>query len=121
MTYSNYMEYFLDLKNTFQSDYRGPEQMKEMDKDFEKVFLSNLLDKVKQAWEDNESMKRDTHLLLESELEIVWKASQKEIVDNTLNKLSDLGYINTGVSENGDIVYSISEDGMQYLDHLKEL
>jgi hypothetical protein len=115
------MQYFLDLKNTFQSDYQGPEQKKEMDRDFEKIFLSNLLDKVKQAWEDHESSKRDTHLLSESELNMIWKISQKEIVDNTLNKLSDLGYINTGVNENGDIVYSISEDGMQYLDHLKEL
>lgn len=120
MNYETYMEYFLDLKNTFQSGYEGVQPEKEMDKDFEKTFLSNLLDKVKEAWYEYKSITRESYLLTEEELEHIWNSSKEEMLNNMLASLSDKGYINTGINSNGEIVYSISEDGKDYLDHISE-
>ena len=120
MNYETYMEYFLDLKNTFQSGYEGVQPEKDMDKDFEKTFLSNLLDKVKEAWYEYKSITRDSYLLTEEELEHVWNSSKEEMLSGMLARLSDLGYVKTGVNKDGDIVYSVSEDGQEYLQYLKK-
>ncbi len=40
---------------------------------------------------------------------------EKEKVKSQIEEVEDLGYITTGVNSNGDIVYSISEDGREYL------
>ena len=120
MKYQTYMEYFLDLKNTFVSSYEGVDQEKDIDKDFEKVFLANLLDKVKKAWQDHEYSERDTYLLFEDELEQIWNSSKEEMVGDMLAKLSDLGYIKTAVNADGDIVYSVSEDALEYLHGIKK-
>lgn len=118
MTHSSYLEYFLDLKNTFQSGYGGVQPEKEMDKDFEKTFLSLLMETAKRAWSDYELSIRETYLLSETELEKVWSDTTEETLSKTLEKLSDLGYITTGVNANGDIVYSVSEDGRDYLQNI---
>ena len=118
MKYSTYLEYFLDLKNTFRSGYDHIEPEKEIDKDFEKSFLSNLLECVKKAWSDHEIMIRDTYLLTEEELETVWNSSKNELLDNTMIKLLEIGYIQTAVNKNGEIVYSITEDGREYIESI---
>lgn len=115
MTHSSYLEYFLELKSTFQSGYEGVQPEKEMDKDFEKTFLSLLMETTKQAWSEYELSMRETYLLSESELEKVWSDTIEDDLNKMLSKLSDLGYITTGINTNGDIVYSISEDGRDYL------
>ena len=109
MTHSSYLEYFLDLKNTFQSGYEGVQPEKEMDKDFEKTFLSLLMETTKRAWSDYQLSIRETYRLSETELEKVWSDTTMESTNKMLEKLSNLGYITTGVNSNGDIVYSISE------------
>ena len=118
MTHSSYLEYFLDLKNTFKSGYEGVQPEKEMDKDFEKIFLSLLMQTAKQAWSDYELSIRETYLLSERELEKVWADTTTESTNTMLEKLSNMGYITTGVNVNGDIVYSISEDGQEYLQNI---
>ena len=118
MTHSSYLEYFLDLKNTFQSGYEGVQPEKEMDKDFEKTFLSLLMETAKRAWSDYELSIRETYVLSESELEKVWSETAEENTNRMLSKLSDMGYITTGVNANGDIVYSISEDGREYIESI---
>lgn len=118
MTHSSYLEYFLDLKNTFKSGYEGVQPEKEMDKDFEKTFLSLLMQTTKRAWLDYELSIRETYLLSESELEKVWTDTTTESINIMLEKLSNMGYITTGVNVNGDIVYSISEDGQEYLQNI---
>ena len=115
MTHSSYLEYFLDLKNTFKSGYEGVQPEKEMDKDFEKTFLSLLMQTTKRAWSDYELSIRETYRLSESELEKVWSDTTEETLNNTLAKLSDLGFVTTGVNKDGNIVYSVSEDGREYL------
>jgi len=119
MTHSSYLEYFLDLKNTFKSGYNGVQPEKEMDKDFEKTFLSLLMETTKQAWLDHELLIRETYLLSESELEKVWSDTTQESVNSMLEKLSDLGFIKTSVNNKGEIVYSISEEGSKYIDSIK--
>ena len=118
MTHSSYLEYFLDLKNTFKSGYEGVQQEKEMDRDFEKTFLSLLMQTTKRAWSDYELSIRETYRLSESELEKVWSDTTEETLNNTLAKLSDLGFVITGVNKDGNIVYSISEDGQEYLQNI---
>jgi hypothetical protein len=118
MTHSSYLEYFLDLKSTFQSGYEGVQPEKEMDKDFEKTFLSLLMETTKRAWSDYELLIRETYLLSESELEKVWSDTTMESTNTMVEKLSNLGYITTGVNANGDIVYSISEDGREYIESI---
>lgn len=120
MKYQSYMEYFLDLKNTFISGYQGVELEKEMDKDFEKIFLANLLRNVKKAWQDHEYCERDTYLLFEDELDQIWNMSKDEMLSDMLARLSDFGYIKTAVNANGDIVYSVSEEGLDYLHATKK-
>jgi len=120
MNYSNYLEYFLDLKSTFKEGNNRVQPQKDLDDDFEKVFLANLLDKVRETWSDYECMSRDSYLLLEEELDRVWNASTEEMLNNMLARLSDIGYINTSVNRNGDIVYSVSEDGLEYLQCIKK-
>jgi len=118
MKHSDHLEYFLQLKNTFSKSSELTEKNKESDTEFEKVFLDNLLTCVISVWNQYELSNRDSYLLTEDELEKVWKNSKDELLNETIIKLSELNYIKTAVNENGEIVYSISELGRQYLNHL---
>ena len=115
MNFSNYLEYFLTLKNTFLESNKLIEADKQNDKEFEKVFLDNLLKCVTSAWKDYELSERDTYLLSEDELDSIWINSRDEILSATILKLSELGYIKMGVNENGEVVYSLSELGRRYI------
>ena len=42
MKHSSYLEYFLDMKNTFISGCNNTQIEKEIDKDFENIFLDFL-------------------------------------------------------------------------------
>ena len=87
MTHSSYLEYFLELKNTFQSGYEGIQPEKEIDKDFEKAFLSLLMEATKIAWSDYEQFNRETYVLCESELEKVWEDATFESTNKMLEKI----------------------------------
>ena len=115
MKHSSYLEYFLDMKNTFISGYNMSQPEKEIDKDFEKIFLDFLMESVKNNWSSFESSERDTYLLYEDELDKIWNKSKDELLGNMIANLSNKEYIKTSVNSNGELVYSISEKGAEYL------
>jgi len=118
MIHSSYLEYFLTMKNTFLEGSKVVDPDRDPDKEFEKIFLDNLLNCIINAWKDHESYTRDSYLLTEEELENVWNESKNEAINQMLFKLSELGYIKTGINENGEIVYSVSDLGREYLSQL---
>jgi hypothetical protein len=115
MKHSSYLEYFLDMKNTFISGYSNAQLEKEIDKDLEKIFLDFLMESIKNTWILFESNERDTYLLYEDELEEIWKKSTDELIGCILLNLSNKEYIKTSVNSNGELVYSVSEKGAEYL------
>jgi hypothetical protein len=118
MKHSSYVEYFLEMKKTFIEGCNLSQPEKEIDKDFEKVFLDFLLKEVKNNWSEFESNERDTYLLYEDQLDEVWKKSTNEMLGDIILKLSEKGHINTSINLSGDLVYCVSEKGMQFLNEI---
>jgi hypothetical protein len=73
------------------------------------------MESIKNNWSAFESNERPTYLLYEEELDSIWKKSTDEMLGNMITTLSERGHIKTSVNSNGDLVYSVSEKGMNYL------
>ena len=115
MKHSSYLEYFLDMKNTFILGCNNSQTEKEIDKDFEKIFLDFLMLSVKNNWSAFESSERSTYLLYDDELDEIWNKAKNEFLGNMIINLSDKELIKTSVNSNGELVYSVSEKGAEYL------
>ena len=114
MKHTTYLNYFLDLKKVALEDSR------DTDKDFQKIFFPKLLDKVKESWQDFETGERDSYMLTDSEIEKLWNDTTIELTSNMISRLTDFGYVKMGVNTKGEIVYSITEDGLEYISNIKK-
>ena len=116
MKHSSYNEYFSEMKKVF--NRTAPMRKESRDKEFKKVFLSNLLEKIKINWTMFENGEKEDYMITDSEFEILWDESVMEVTSNMIQRLSDLGLINMGINSKGEMVYSISEEGVEYLNNL---
>ena len=118
--HSSYEEYFLDLVKVFDESSEMSQPNKQLDDDFRRIFMDKLIVSIKKAWKEYEISQRDTYILTEEELEIVFTESKEEVVANSLMKLSDLGLVQTGININGEITYSLTEKGKDLADSYNE-
>lgn len=116
----NYESYFLDMMKIFEESSKMSQPNKQLDDDFRLIFMDKLIVSIKKAWKEYEISQRDTYILTEDELEIVFTQSKEEVVANSLMKLSDLGLVQTGVNINGEITYSLTELGKELADSYNE-
>ena len=116
----NYESYFLDMMKIFEESSKMSQPNKQLDDDFRLIFMDKLIVSIKKAWKEYEISQRDTYILTEDELEIVFTQSKEEVVANSLMKLSDLGLVQTGVNINGEITYSLTELGKDLADSYNE-
>jgi len=118
--HNSYEEYFLDMVKVFDESSEISQPNKQLDDDFRRIFMDKLIISIKKAWKEYEISQRDTYILTEDELEIVFTQSKEEVVANSLMKLSDLGLVQTGVNINGEITYSLTEKGKDLADLYNE-
>ena len=116
----NYESYFLDMMKIFEESSKMSQPNKQLDDDFRLIFMDKLIVSIKKAWKEYEISQRNTYILTEDELEIVFTQSKEEVVANSLMKLSDLGLVQTGVNINGEITYSLTELGKDLADSYNE-
>lgn len=102
-SYTDYLNEVVDL---------APDNI---DKSFKSIFYEKLLPVVEKYWTEYLVGNRDSYYLSEDDIELAWKDSFTDIIQNSLNNLSDMGFVNVSVKDNGDIVYSISDKGQDFL------
>ena len=105
-TYSQYLKEIIDLV---------PD---DVDAAFIELLRIALLPIVKMRWEEYLIGKTETYYLTEDELETSWQTANMKLIENNLRNLSEFGLIKMGVNEDGEIVYSITEDGLEYVKNL---
>jgi hypothetical protein len=106
MVYSSYKEYVTDIV-----DLVPPE----VDDQFKKYLTDSLLLIAEDAWTDYLTGDRENYTLYDDELEMAWQKASHQQTQDMINKLVDLDLVQTGINKDGDIVYSITEDGKEYL------
>lgn len=106
MKHQSYKMYVEDIVNLV------PE---EIDMEFKKYLTESLMPIAENAWTDYFIGDRENYMLYDDELELAWQKAAIEQTQDCINRLIDLDLIRSGVNENGDIVYSVSEEGIEYL------
>tara|TARA_R110000868_G_scaffold404316_2_gene682337 strand:+ start:569 stop:940 length:372 start_codon:yes stop_codon:yes gene_type:complete len=114
--HNKYESYFLDMMKIFDEGTNISEPTKKLDDNFRQIFADKLISMIKNAWYDHKNFKRDTYILTEDELDIIFTEAKEESVSMSLMKLSDLDLIQTGINATGEIVYSLTEKGRALAD-----
>lgn len=111
MNYASYEEYVNDIVSMVPSD---------VDDNFSDILKQYLLPVAEKYWTECLIGQRENYMLTEEDIDQAWNNTTMQIVEMTITKLSDLGLVNTGVNNNGEIVYSISNEGEEYIKNLKD-
>jgi hypothetical protein len=111
MTHNSYMEYFSEMKKVLSKTIE--------DRDYKKYFLAELLETIKWNWDLYENEECSTYMLDEEQLSAVHETAKNNVVNETLCSLSDKGLISVSVNCNGELVYSITDEGLNYLESQK--
>jgi hypothetical protein len=110
MTHKSYDYYFSDIKK----------EIKDIkDKDFKKILFEYMLSAIKKAWHDHENFKRDTYLLYDSEMSDIFEAANMEHTSQMLSRLSEYGMVEVSINNKGEMVYSVSKAGLDYISKSK--
>jgi hypothetical protein len=106
MKHKNYLEYLKNIIDLVPSD---------IDKPFIQALEEALLPIVKIRWADYEAEEIESYLLSEEDLADSWQKASFIITENALRNLSEFELIKMGVNEDGEIVYSATEKGLEYI------
>jgi hypothetical protein len=109
MEHENYLEYLKEIIDLVPSD---------VDTTFIQALQEALLPIVKMRWADYETGETETYFLSEDDLADSWQKASFTITENALRNLSEFGLIKMGVNEDGEIVYSATEEGLEYIKNL---
>ena len=109
MNHESYLDYLKDIIDLVPSD---------VDKPFIQALQEALLPIVKMRWSDYEAGEIETYFLSEDDLANSWQKASFTITENTLRNLSEFGLIKMGVNEDGEIVYSATKEGLDYIKNL---
>ena len=75
------------------------------------IQMKNICELADTTWAEYIKGDRETFLFSDEEFIDLTKKSFEEYVQSMLNKMSDDGFIQAGIDNNGDIVYNITEEG----------
>jgi hypothetical protein len=117
MNHKSYIEYFSDLKKVFieNANKFGEDPGEE----YYKILFNRLLEKVKSHWRAYSSCQLDNYMLSDEDIDTILKESKDEYIGDTLIRLSEKGFVKMSIGSDGEMLYSISEDGREYLANLK--
>lgn len=120
MRHFNYKDYFLEMRKAIDdADSELPKE-KKMEASFKIMFENKLEENVKRAWQEAENIERESYKLSDDELEKVWDDSIIEYTSDLLKNMLEMGLIKMSIREDGEVVYSISDEGKLLLEINKE-
>jgi hypothetical protein len=62
----------------------------------------------------------ENYMLTEDEVIACYKEGTKQMISDALEGLYDKGILNLGIDEEGEVVYSLTEDGKEYVKEIKK-
>jgi hypothetical protein len=110
MIHESYTEYLKEIIDLVPSD---------VDKPFIEILKETLLPIVIDRWTEYITGENETYYLSEEDLESAWKKASMTMTENSLRNLSELGLIKMGINEDGEILYSATEEGLEHIKNLK--
>lgn len=110
MNHNSYTDYLKEIIDMVPED---------VDVAFKDILQETLRPTVKKRWKDYQIGKSQSYLLSEEELEASWQKASITSTENSLRNLSELGLIKLSINEEGEIVYSITKEGLEYVKNLK--
>ena len=110
MKHENYLEYLKEIIDLVPED---------VDLAFVNILQEALRPVVKERWKDYVIGKEDTYFLQEEELEDAWKKASMTMTENSLRNLSELGLIKMSIGKNGEVLYSATDEGLEFIKNMK--
>lgn len=92
----------------------------EMELDFVECYRQQLMQFAESRWTEYVSGKTSDYLLSNKDIDRLWKSAHEKSIENSLIKLAKLELVETKINAQGEIVYSVTDKGREYLSELGE-
>lgn len=79
-----------------------------------------ILEECEQKYNNYILGKEETFILTDTEFEQLYKKASLKYIGDILDNLVDKDVVKTSVNENGDILYSLTEQGKHMVEYLNE-
>lgn len=106
------------IESVLETDLELPEDQ-QMDPDFAKLWCKIVRKEANRKWSEYITGKSESYVFDEVEFEETFKRATEELVSETLSGLVEKNLVQLGVGEDGDILYSLTDDGKMEAEKLK--
>jgi len=118
--HKNYNSYHKDIMSVYDSTPSSFSVEQSTNETFKNILSQFLLSKVKESWEDFESNKRESYYLTDKEFDSVFKEAELEMTFKSITKLSNLGFVKASIRADGEVVYSLTEEGKHFVESIDQ-
>lgn len=109
--HKTYKAYFNDIMKIYGISCFTTNTSEKMGGEFRNIFMDLLMEKVKSNWHEYKSQTRETYHLSDVEFDSVFKEAEYQMTFKSITKLSNLGFLQASIKSDGEIVYSLTEEG----------
>ena len=95
------------------------EMLHDLEPDFKRLMRQFLEPVVEGYWTQYIVGDRPSYMITEEDFDSAYQHASTETMQESLNVLSDVGLVNVSFNSNGEIVYSVSQAGKDFLRGLK--
>lgn len=106
------------IESVLEADLELPMDQ-QMDPDFAKLWCKIVRKEANRKWSEYITGKSESYVFDEVEFEETFKRATEELVSETLSGLVEKNLVQLGVGEDGDILYSLTDDGKMEAQKLK--
>jgi len=114
--HETYESYFNDIMKIYSISCSMHNTGERLTGDFKNIFTELLLEKVKDNWKQYESGMREHYHLSDKEFDDVFKEAEYEMTFKSITKLTNLGFLEASIKSDGEVVYSLTEQGKRFAD-----
>lgn len=105
------------IEAILEAEQSAPDDEK-MDSTLLKIHIQKISEFAEVTWMDYINGNRETYLFSDIEFIDLSKQAFEDYIQITLNKMSDDGLLQTGVDMEGNIVYSITDEGKNIINSI---
>jgi hypothetical protein len=98
------------IESVLDSDLELPKDQR-MDPDFTKVWSKIIRKEANRKWSEYITGKSESYLFNDDEFTETFQKATEELVSETLSGLVEKNLVQLGVGEDGDILYSLTDEG----------
>lgn len=107
------------IDSVLETDLELPEDQR-MDSDFTKIWCKIVRKEVNRKWSEYIIGKSESYVFDEVEFSETFQKATEELVSETLSGLVDKNMVQLGVGEDGNILYSLTDEGKMEAQKLKD-